>query len=315
MNILIIRRDNIGDLLCTTPLLRGLKDQLKVSRLDVVTNSYVAPVLKGNHSIDKLFIYHKLKHGHTSFFRVIFERLRLIFNLRQHHYDYILAFDKRALNLARYLRKKQVLTPIQDWTEQSEVERVWELGQRIGLKGTPGLLALPLHFYDPSFNKKDIHILGIHISARRVKQQYPITQWVGLIRQLHKLNPKLTFYIFWSPGDRSNPMHPGDDEKVTILKDALKNVPIQLIPTPTLESLIERIQTCGSMILADGGAMHIAAALNRPIVALFGDSNPKRWRPWGAPFEIVQPHTQNVKDITIPRIIDAWDHLMKSIPS
>ena len=315
MNILIIRRDNIGDLLCTTPLLRGLKDQLKVSRLDVVTNSYVAPVLKGNHSIDKLFIYHKLKHGHTSFFRVIFERLRLILNLRQHHYDYILAFDKRALNLARYLRKKQVLTPIQDWTEQSEVERVWELGQRIGLKGTPGLLALPLHFYDPSFNKKDIHILGIHISARRVKQQYPITQWVGLIRQLHKLNPKLTFYIFWSPGDRSNPMHPGDDEKVTILKDALKNVPIQLIPTPTLESLIERIQTCGSMILADGGAMHIAAALNRPIVALFGDSNPKRWRPWGAPFEIVQPHTQNVKDITIPRIIDAWDHLMKSIPS
>ena len=315
MNILIIRRDNIGDLLCTTPLLRGLKDQLKVSRLDVVTNSYVAPVLKGNHSIDELFIYHKLKHGHTSFFRVIFERLRLILNLRQHHYDYILAFDKRALNLARYLRKKQVFTPIQDWTEQSEVERVWELGQRIGLKGTPGLLALPLHFYDPSFNKKDIHILGIHISARRVKQQYPITQWVELIRQLHKLNPKHTFYIFWSPGDRSNPMHPGDDQKVTILKDALKNVPIQLIPTPTLESLIERIQTCGSMILADGGAMHIAAALNCPIVALFGDSNPKRWRPWGAPFEIVQPHTQNVKDITIPRIIDAWDHLMKSIPS
>ena len=109
LNILIIRRDNIGDLLCTTPLLRGLKDQLKVSRLDVVTNSYVAPVLKGNHSIDELFIYHKLKHGHTSFFRVIFERLRLIFNLRQHHYDYILAFNQRALNLAGFLRKTQIL--------------------------------------------------------------------------------------------------------------------------------------------------------------------------------------------------------------
>ena len=103
MNILIIRRDNIGDLLCTTPLLRGLKDQLKVSRLDVVTNSYVAPVLKGSRLIDQLYIYHKLKHGHTSFLNAASERFRLIFNLRKYHYDYILAFDHRALNLTRYL--------------------------------------------------------------------------------------------------------------------------------------------------------------------------------------------------------------------
>ncbi len=82
MNILIIRRDNIGDLLCTTPLLRGLKDQLKVSRLDVVTNSYVAPVLKGSHLIDHLDIYHKLKHGHISFLYAAFDRFRLFFNLR-----------------------------------------------------------------------------------------------------------------------------------------------------------------------------------------------------------------------------------------
>jgi ADP-heptose:LPS heptosyltransferase len=71
----------------------------------------VAPVLKGNHLIDNLYIYHKLKHGHTSFIRIILERLRLVFNLRKHHYDYILAFDHRALNLARYLRKTKVLMP------------------------------------------------------------------------------------------------------------------------------------------------------------------------------------------------------------
>ncbi len=46
LNILIIRRDNIGDLLFTTPLMAGLKEQLKVARLDVVTNAYVAPVLR-----------------------------------------------------------------------------------------------------------------------------------------------------------------------------------------------------------------------------------------------------------------------------
>ena len=311
MNILIIRRDNIGDLLCTTPLLRGLKDQLKVSRLDVVTNSYVAPVLKGSHLIDDLYIYHKLKHGHTSILKAAFERFRLTFNLRKYHYDYILAFDHRALNLTRYLRKTKVLTPIQDWADQTEVERAWELGQRIGLKGVPGSLALPL--YSSSSDIKNTQILGIHISARRVRQQYPIAQWIKLIRALHDIDTKLTFHIFWSPGDSKSPMHPGDDDKAVILKEELKDLPVNFMPTPTLESLIESIQTCGSMIMADGGAMHIAAALNRPIVALFGDSNPKRWRPWGVPYKILQNKTEHVKDIEPSKIINTWLNLINSI--
>ncbi len=310
LNILIIRRDNIGDLLCTTPLFRALKDQLKVDRLDVVTNAYVAPVLKGSSYIDTLYIYHKLKHGHTSFFKVITERLKLIFHLRQYHYDYILAFDARALKLTRYLKKTKVLTPIHDWTNQTEVERAWELGQRIGLKGLPGPLTLPLHLYDPSFYKKNSQTLGIHISARRIKQQYPIKLWATLICQLHDMDPKLTFHIFWSPGDAENPMHPGDDKKADTLKNTLKNLPTKFIPTPTLESLIEAIQTCGSMIMADGGAMHIAAALNRPIIALFGDSNSKRWRPWKVPHTIIQPDTHDVRDIEVSSIIDAWHQLI-----
>ncbi|CAM8366729.1 glycosyltransferase family 9 protein [Candidatus Methylopumilus planktonicus] len=313
MNILIIRRDNIGDLLCTTPLMVGIKEQLKVNRLDVVTNAYVAPVLKGNAFIDTLYVYHKLKHGHTSFFKVIYERLKLIFNLRQHHYDYILAFDQRALNLTRYLRKNKVLTPIQDWTHQTEVERAWELGQRLGLRGIPGSLAAPLYY--SSSDKKNAKTIGIHISARRVRQQYPIAKWVKLIRALYDLDANLTFHIFWSPGDNQNPMHPGDDEKANTLKNALKNYPVQFISTPTLESLMEGLQGCGSMIMSDGGAMHMAAALNRPIVALFGDSNPKRWRPWGVPYTIMQSKTEDVKDIEPSKIVDAWLNLINSIPT
>ncbi len=313
MNILIIRRDNIGDLLCTTPLMVGIKEQLKVDRLDVVTNTYVAPVLKGNDFIDTLYVYHKLKHGHTSFFKVIYERLKLIFHLRQHHYDYILAFDARTLNLTRFLRKTKVLTPMIDWTNKTEVERAWELGQRMGLKGLPGPLTLPLHLYDPSSNKNNIQTLGIYISARRIKQQYSITKWATLIRKLHEINPKLTFHIFWSPGNLQNHMHPGDDEKADTLKNTLKNLPIQFISTPTLESLIEALQRCGSMIMSDGGAMHMAAALNCPIIALFGDSNAKRWRPWGVPYTIMQSKSKHVKDIEPSKIIEAWLHLIHSI--
>jgi ADP-heptose:LPS heptosyltransferase len=241
------------------------------------------------------------------------ERFRLIFSLRKHHYDYILAFDHRAINLTRYLRKSKIVTPIEDWTKGTEVQRVWELGERLGLKGIPGLLELPPHLYQPSHNKKGEECLGIHISARRLRQQYPTKQWIELIHKLNDLNPKPTFHVFWSPGDLNNPIHPGDDKKAKILKNALKNLPIKFIPTLTLESLIKGIQTCDSMIMADGGAMHIAAALNRPIVALFGDSNPKRWRPWGVPYTIMQNKTEHVKDIEASKIVDAWLNLINSI--
>jgi len=90
-------------------------------------------------------------------------------------------------------------------------------------------------------------------------------------------------------------------------------LPAQFISTPTLESLMEGFQNCGSMIMCDGGAMHIAAALNRPIIALFGDSNAKRWRPWGVPYTIMQSETEDVKDIEPSNIIEAWLHLINSI--
>ena len=48
--ILVIRRDNIGDLLCTTPLLHGLRRQFP--------QAYIA-VLDGNPDVDEVFVFLK----------------------------------------------------------------------------------------------------------------------------------------------------------------------------------------------------------------------------------------------------------------
>ena len=125
---------------------------------------------------------------------------------------------------------------------------------------------LPPDLYDPIHNEKDKFSVGIHIGARRVRQQFPVEKWISLIRQMYKLNSKLHFYIFWSPGNINNPERPGDDEKARLLKSRLKNIPIQFIPTPTLILLIQSMKACGSMLMADGGAMHIAAALNLSLI-------------------------------------------------
>ncbi|MBM3273219.1 glycosyltransferase family 9 protein, partial [Candidatus Kaiserbacteria bacterium] len=43
--ILVIRRDNIGDLICTTPLLAALRKQWPHAWIGVLANSYNAPIL------------------------------------------------------------------------------------------------------------------------------------------------------------------------------------------------------------------------------------------------------------------------------
>ena len=311
MNILIIRRDNIGDLLLTTPLLKALKKQLKVKRLDVLTNTYAAPVLQGNPCIDNLYTYQKLKHGHTNFLMAFIQRIYLILKLRKYHYDYILAFDRRAKHLASYLKKDFLLSPPDRWDSKSEVERVWALSKTLGVKGLPGPLELPPYLYNPIHDKQDKFSVGIHLSARRLRQQFPVEKWVLLIQQMYKFNSNVKFNIFWAPGDGNNPQHPGDDEKARLIKMGLKNIPIRFIPTPTLTSLIKSMKSCGSMVMADGGAMHIAAALNIPIVALFGDSNARRWRPWGVSYKILSTHSQDVKDIKVYEILKAWSDLVK----
>ncbi len=51
--ILVIRRDNIGDLLCTTPLLSALRRRFPEAWIGALVNSYTAPVLAGNPDVER----------------------------------------------------------------------------------------------------------------------------------------------------------------------------------------------------------------------------------------------------------------------
>ena len=59
LHILIIRRDNIGDLLCTTPLIYGLRKKYPEAFIAVLASSYNAEVLRGNSDVDQVFVFPK----------------------------------------------------------------------------------------------------------------------------------------------------------------------------------------------------------------------------------------------------------------
>ncbi len=65
--ILIIRRDNIGDLVCTTPAIAALRKHYPDAEIGALVNSYNSEVLRGNPDVNRVFVYHKLKHAGQSF--------------------------------------------------------------------------------------------------------------------------------------------------------------------------------------------------------------------------------------------------------
>jgi ADP-heptose:LPS heptosyltransferase len=152
-------------------------------------------------------------------------------------------------------------------------------------------------------------LIGVHISARKPLNRWPAENFADLIRHLHQAH-RAGFMLFWSPGSAANPRHPGDDEKAQQIMDAVKDIPVLAYPTDSLDQLIAGLAQCRAVVCSDGGAMHIAAALGKPILCFFGKSDKNRWYPWKAPHVLLQPPSLNVADIGVDDASRAFDQLL-----
>ncbi len=121
---------------------------------------------------------------------------------------------------------------------------------------------------------------------------------------------KNLLFNFLVPGSRDNPKHPGDDESAIKLIKLCKNLPVGLYPetwreSNTLQELIDGLSLCDYVVTPDGGAMHISAALQKPIVCFFGDVDTKHWYPWGVEYKLLQAKSHTVKDISIEQAVNS----------
>jgi len=308
--ILILRRDNIGDLVCTTPLLAGLRARLPGAWIGALVTTYNAEVLARNPSLDEVYVYEKLKHRSGGLLSHLRSRLGQLARLRQQRLDCVLvpAPAPQALKLARSLKPERVIaSPTSFSARLHEVERVFELGQPFGLRGRPGAMQV---FPDPARRAELEGRLGkgpfvaLHISARRPAQQWPLERYAALANALAR---EARVLLLWAPGSRDNPRHPGDDETAgEVLRAAPAATPV---PTPDLATLVAALSLADRVVCPDGGAMHLAAALGKPVVALFGDSPVERWRPWGVPHRVVRPESKNLADLPLEPVLKACAQL------
>src|SRR5574343_1627247 len=124
--ILLIRRDNIGDLVCTTPAFSALRKRYPDAKIGALVNSYNAEVLRGNPNVDHVFIYQKLKHAGNlaSRFKALNQRLKLIAQLRSWKPDVTIlakaSYDRHGLNFARQIGAKNIIGYVPDDLSQAK---------------------------------------------------------------------------------------------------------------------------------------------------------------------------------------------------
>ncbi|WP_083460611.1 glycosyltransferase family 9 protein [Gulbenkiania mobilis] len=310
-SILVIRRDNIGDLVCTTPLLDALRQHFPGSRIAVVVNSYNAQVLDEHPAVNRVYVYTKLKHRRPgqSLMATVWQRLCMYRALRRERFDYAIVassgYARNAVRLAMAARPRALIgfqpnnapadprithpaPPHTKGTQCHEVEVLQQLLRPLGVTSPPGPLSVTI----PSRERAAVAgllpgnrpVIGLHISAREVSRVWPVALHIALIQALAARGVQTL--LLWAPGSQEDPRHPGDDEKAHHI---LGQTDAIACPTNGLGKLLGAFAAVDVAVCSDGGGLHLAAAAGTPVVGLFEHLEKKylHWYPWGVPKRVL----------------------------
>lgn len=110
--------------------------------------------------------------------------------------------------------------------------------------------------------------VALHVGSGAAVKRWPIASWIALARCVRE---RLGCQVVLCGGS-------GDEADVR--RAASAGFPAVSTP-PTFGALGALLQRAIAVVGADSGAMHLAVALGRPTVTLFGPADPAVYGPWG----------------------------------
>jgi len=127
------------------------------------------------------------------------------------------------------------------------------------------------------------HWIALQPGARWENKRWPAGHYAELIRRMAGKFPDARFAILGAAEDR--PL--GE-----IIARAQPQRCLNLCGQTSLPEMVEWLRRCDLLVTNDTGPMHAAAALGRPLVAIFGPTEPRRTGPYG--------HLESVLRIDLP---------------
>ncbi len=331
MKIIILKRDKLGDLLLTTPMLQLLKQYFPSSTLSVVAPQSSAWILKDATFIDKLYSYPQPKSFNIKGILSFVKQFYIFLKIRSEHYDIAIAaggeFSHRAVKRMLWMKAKKTISyvpknkiikgisdPIFELNHKKNIIheslRIAELLKPIiHLKKK---IKLPQPYFQPQEDwlKKAESFLTLHqlqkkkfvifgLGARREKKQASKDQIIATANYIYKKYQIKTILV-WTPGSKKNKEYPGDDE---VAVEILNGAPKYIIPLRApLDLTIGMIWLARKSIFPDSGLMHFAASSPGGVIGLFAETNvsphPSQWGPLGHNSTYIEAK-KNIKDLGI----------------
>ena len=296
--ILIVRNDGIGDLLNSTPAIALLRENYPDAEICVLAQPLNAPVLTGNPHVNRVLILDR-----EGTHRRLRNRLRFYHDLHRQEFDLAIAMRTTSwsnfvtlLSGARYrlgrYHKCFKRTFTHRWQGKykkghvHEVDRNLELISLICTGEGNRQLVFNLLDNEVSFAKQQLMDWGIHPNDFLVclhpggssfDKQWPSENYAHLADWLvREYNAKIL--ILRGP----NEAHLTRNVQKIMTYSSIAHAP------ESIRNLAALMKYCKLVICNDSGPMHIAAALNVPMVAIFGPTDHVAWKPLSEKATIVR---------------------------
>ncbi len=296
--ILVIRNDGIGDLLNSTPAIALLRENYPGAEICVLAQPLNAPVLTGNPHVNRVLIIDR-----EGTHRRLRDRLRFYRHLRREEFDLAIAMRTASwsnfvvlLSGARYrlgrYQKYAKGTLSHKWKGSyekghvHEVDRNLELMRLICTGEVNRQLVFNLLENEISFAKGQLAEWGIHPNDFLVclhpggssfDKQWPSENYARLADWLaSEHNAKIL--ILGGPNEAHLTRH---IQKI-MTHPSITHAPV------SIRHLAVLMEHCNLVVCNDSGPMHIAAALNVPMVAIFGPTDYVAWEPLSEKATIVR---------------------------
>jgi ADP-heptose:LPS heptosyltransferase len=273
----IVRRNGLGDLLCVMPLVTLCKERFPGSHVTLFVDERGAPLLPYLEGIDQAVVLPSSANKYAALVKAAWAH-------RYQKFDLLISAKPspmKLLNLFLYsLRGKKRIA----YVDQAWHSRLINQPRIYDSKEEKHQMVKSLRLLDPSFETVPLALRP----RLKVTPSFQFDQRTVLVsvtnnrmgstldsdkkqRILNRVYEKIPFKIVIN-------CTPADRARAELLANGLQ-MPAQVISTPSFDAFVSLIASVDAFFIGDGGIMHLAAALDKPQVVLFGGTKIWEWAP------------------------------------
>jgi heptosyltransferase-1 len=296
LKILILKPSSLGDVIHALPVLRLLKRHWPESRIRWWLDARLLPLLEHDPDLDGIHAFQRDRWAAPKHWM---EMLASIRAMRRQRFD--LAIDLQGLarsSLFAWLANAKKIIGLDNLAEGGRE------GARAMYDLTPPRAPAQAHAVDRYLAV--LPLLGVPVhwdfewlpprpeAARRVRQTWAPdcerTRWIVLLPGGRWDNKRWPVHNFIELAQRFGDIpetklvvlgNQGERPLGEAIAAAAPGRCLNLAGSTSLDEMIEWIRLSRLIITNDTGPMHVAAALRRPVLAIFGPTNPSNTGPYG----------------------------------